>query len=186
MDRFHLVHVLSREAAAMPMFSGRLDPARLGMLLDAVVPSLQTDRWFLCGPFELVAGARRLLASRGVRPDQISDELFFAGPLDLSTLPAEPLDEPGTVNLTFTLQGRTSTTRMLPETAVLDAALRVRRELPFSCKGGMCASCKARLIEGQVRMNKNWALIESELRSGYILTCQSHPLSDRLVVDYDV
>jgi ring-1,2-phenylacetyl-CoA epoxidase subunit PaaE len=74
---------------------------------------------------------------------------------------------------------------MRPDTAVLDAALSVRRELPFSCKGGMCASCKARLLEGEVAMAKNFALTADDLEAGYILTCQAHPVTERLVVDYD-
>ena len=90
------------------------------------------------------------------------------------------------MELSVILDGRSTTTRMLPETSVLDAALRVRAELPFSCKGGMCASCKARVVEGEVRMDKNWALVDYELAEGFVLTCQSHPTSDRLVVDYDV
>ena len=71
---------------------------------------------------------------------------------------------------------------MRPETSILDAALRVRPELPFSCKGGMCASCKGRIEEGEVRMDKNYALVDSEVDAGYVLTCQSHPLTDRVVV----
>ena len=75
---------------------------------------------------------------------------------------------------------------MRAETSILDAALRVRPELPFSCKGGMCASCKARVTEGEVRMEKNWALVESEVAAGYVLTCQAHPVGDSVTVDYDV
>ena len=74
---------------------------------------------------------------------------------------------------------------MRPDTAVLDAAMGVRSELPYSCKGGMCATCKAKVIEGTVRMDKNYALVASDLEQGFVLTCQSHPTSDRLVVDYD-
>jgi ring-1,2-phenylacetyl-CoA epoxidase subunit PaaE len=75
---------------------------------------------------------------------------------------------------------------MDPEMSILDAALRVRSELPFSCKGGMCATCKARLLAGEVRMDKNYALVDSELEAGYVLTCQSHPVGDEVAVDYDV
>jgi ring-1,2-phenylacetyl-CoA epoxidase subunit PaaE len=185
-ERLHLIHVLSREETVMPLFHGRLDAARLGSLFDALVPVVTVDEWYLCGPFEMVQDARRVLGSRGVEDHRIHDELFFAGPLDPSSLPPEPVDDPDAITLNFTLEGRTSTVKMRAASSVLDAALRVRRELPYSCKGGMCASCKARLIEGKVRMDKNWALVESELEDGYILTCQSHPLTPMLVVDYDV
>lgn len=184
--RLHLVHVLSREHGVMPLFTGRLDESKLDELLDRVVSPSTPTEWFLCGPFEMVAAARSVLERRGLLADLIHDELFFAGPLDPSSLPPEPSALPGTVELSVILDGRSTTTRMLPETSVLDAALRVRGDLPFSCKGGMCASCKARVVEGAVRMEKNWALVDYELAQGFVLTCQSHPTSDRLIVDYDV
>ncbi|MCZ6504869.1 MAG: 2Fe-2S iron-sulfur cluster-binding protein, partial [Actinobacteria bacterium] len=121
----------------------------------------------------------------GVSEQDIYDELFFAGPVDPSTLPPEPPVGEGTVDLTVILDGRAVDTRMTPDTSILDAALRVRSELPFSCKGGMCATCKGRIEEGEVTMDKNYALIDSEVEAGYVLTCQSHPVTDRIVVRYD-
>lgn len=184
--RLHLIHVLSRESGVTSLFTGRLDRTRIEELLDRVVDPVQPEEWFLCGPFEMVKGARELLEERGIPPHLVHDELFFAGPLDLNTLPAEPESAEGTIALELTLDGRRSTTRMRRETSILDAALRVRPELPYSCKGGMCASCKARVVEGEVEMERNWALIDSEVDAGYILTCQSHPLTDVVSVDYDV
>ena len=184
-DRFHLIHVLSRESGAVPMFSGRLDAERLTQLFDLIVDTDTVDDWYLCGPFEMVQAAREVLESRDVASSAIHDELFFAGPLDPADLPPEPLDEAGAVTVTFTVDGRASTTRMRPETSILDAALRVRGELPYSCKGGMCASCKARVLEGTVAMDKNYALVEDDLNAGYVLTCQAHPTSDTVVVDFD-
>lgn len=185
-DRMQIIHVLTREQALVPLLSGRLDEARLAGLLDGVVAPAQPEEWFLCGPFEMVGAARRVLEERGIAAEMIHDELFFAGPLDLNTLPAEPPDEAGTVRLSFTLDGRESAARMRPQTSILDAALRVRPELPYSCKGGMCASCKARVVSGEVHMEKNWALIDAEVAEGYVLTCQSHPVSDAVEVDFDV
>jgi len=185
-DRFHLIHVLSREEQRLPLFSGRIDEARLSILLDAVVDTSSIEQWYLCGPFGLVETARDVLTRRGVPAGCIHDELFFAGPIDEATLPAVLETEEGTVKLTFTLEGRSSVVRLNPETKILDAALRVRRELPFSCRGGMCASCKARVIEGSVEMERNWALVDEDLEKGLILTCQSHPKSDELVITYDV
>jgi ring-1,2-phenylacetyl-CoA epoxidase subunit PaaE len=83
------------------------------------------------------------------------------------------------------LDGRAVETRMTPDTSILDAALRVRSELPFSCKGGMCATCKGHIEEGEIRMDKNYALVDSEVEAGYVLTCQAHPLTDKVVVRYD-
>lgn len=129
--------------------------------------------------------ARETLTALGVDEDSIHDELFFAGPLDETTLPEEPPAGQGSVDLTVILDGRAVETRMTPETSILDAALRVRSELPFSCKGGMCATCKGRIEEGEVRMDKNYALVDSEVEAGFVLTCQSHPTTDKVVVRYD-
>jgi len=183
--RLHLIHVLSRESGIVPLLTGRIDAAKLEALFDLLIEVDTVDGWFLCGPFEMVTTARMVLVARGVPGDVIRDELFFAGPVDPTLLPPPPDDVEGSVELGFILEGRRSTVRMLPETSVLDAALSVRNELPFSCKGGMCASCKARLVEGTVEMAKNYALVDADLKAGYVLTCQSHPTSDRVVVDYD-
>ncbi len=184
-DRFHLIHVLSRESGTVPLFSGRIDSEKLEQLFTTVVEAHTVDEWYLCGPYDMVQTAHAVLRDRGVGPEHLHDELFFAGPIDPSLLPPEPEDAPGAVALAFTLEGRQSTIRMRPETSILDAALTVRRELPYSCKGGMCASCKARVIEGTVEMDKNYALVEEDLAAGYVLTCQAHPTSDRVVVDFD-
>jgi ring-1,2-phenylacetyl-CoA epoxidase subunit PaaE len=185
-DRLHLIHILSREEPEVPLFAGRIDPGKLEQLFATILHPDTVDEWFLCGPFEMVQNARRVLEGRGVPQERLHDELFFAGPLDPSTLPPEPEESAGGVLVTFTLEGRTSQVRMSPDQKILDAALRVRRELPYSCKGGMCASCKAKVVEGEVRMDRNYALVDEDLDKGLVLTCQAHPVSERVVVDYDV
>jgi ring-1,2-phenylacetyl-CoA epoxidase subunit PaaE len=184
-DRFQLFHVLSREGSDLPLLSGRIDAGKIRIIHDLLGDDHLVGSWYLCGPYDLVMTARRTLIELGVDEQAIYDELFFAGPVDTSLLPPEPSPGEGTVDLTVILDGRAVDTRMRPETSVLDAALRVRTELPFSCKGGMCATCKGRIEEGEVRMDKNYALTDSELAAGYVLTCQAHPVSDRVVVRYD-
>lgn len=184
-DRLHLIHVLSRETPAVPLLAGRIDAPKLADLFTALVEFSSVDEWFLCGPFEMVKAARQFIESRGVGADLVHDELFFAGPPDASMVVPPPSDAEGTVSLHFTLEDRESQVTMRPETSILDAALAVRRELPYSCKGGMCASCKAHLVSGEVRMDRNWALVAEDLAQGFILTCQSHPLTDSVVVDFD-
>ncbi len=181
------MHILSRETGAVPLFTGRIDAAKLTELLDAVVDVSGVDEWFLCGPFGMVKDAKTVLTARGVDEAVVRDELFFAGPPDEQAFPAEPEDTSGFASVTFTLEGRASTVMVDPSgPAILDHALRVRRELPFSCRGGMCASCKARLVTGEVHMDKNYALVDEDLEGGLILTCQSHPVSDVIEIDYDV
>lgn len=184
-DRLHLVHVLSREDTGLPLFNGRIDADKLDELIDRLIPVESVDDWYLCGPYQLVVAAHDVLAARGVPADRLHDELFFAGPPDVSKVAPPPDDEEGTVGLRFTLEGRASQVRMRPDTSILDAALAVRPELPYSCKGGMCASCKARVIQGEVTMDKNWALVEEDLVAGFVLTCQSHPTTEEVVVDFD-
>ena len=184
-DRLQLLLVLSREDSDLSLLSGRIDDAKIRLVHDRLLGGRPVDSWYLCGPYDLVMGARETLSSLGVEADRIHDELFFAGPVDPASLPAEPPPGEGTVDLTVILDGRAVDTRMTKETSILDAALRVRSELPFSCKGGMCATCKGRIEVGEVRMEKNYALVDSEIEAGYVLTCQSHPVTDRVVVRYD-
>jgi ring-1,2-phenylacetyl-CoA epoxidase subunit PaaE len=188
-DRFHprfqLFHILSREGSDVPLLSGRVDAEKIKTVHDRLLGSQPVDGWYLCGPYDMVMTARATLEEIGVDPGRIHDELFFAGPLDPTMLPPEPPPGEGSVDLTVILDGRAVDTRMTPETSILDAALRVRSELPFSCKGGMCATCKGRIEEGEVRMDKNYALVDSEVEAGYVLTCQAHPVTDRVVVRYD-
>jgi ring-1,2-phenylacetyl-CoA epoxidase subunit PaaE len=188
-DRFHprfqVLHVLSREGSDVPLLSGRITPEKIRVVSERLLGGLPVDGWYLCGPYEMVATARATLTELGVADDRIHDELFFAGPLDQSQLPPEPPPGEGSVGLTVILDGRAVETRMMPETSILDAALRVRTELPFSCKGGMCATCKGRIEEGEVTMSKNYALVDSEVEDGWVLTCQAHPTTDRVVVRYD-
>lgn len=184
-DRFQLFHILSREGSDVPLLSGRIDSEKIRIIHDRLLGAEPVDGWYLCGPYGLVMTARETLGLIGVDEERVHDELFFAGPLDESDLPPEPLPGEGSVELTVILDGRAARTRMSRETSVLDAALRVRPELPYSCKGGMCASCKGRIEEGEVTMEKNYALVDSEIEAGFVLTCQAHPTTNEVVVRYD-
>ena len=185
-ERFHLVHVLSREPQEVELFTGRLDPERVKRILDTILPPDTVDHWFLCGPFEMVTSLRRLLVAEEVPPRTIHAEIFHAEP---AAQPAPPRTEDAPAagaEVTVTLDGRKSTFTLPADgPAVLDAALAVRSDAPFACKGGVCGTCRAKVVEGSVRMDTNWALEPEEVERGYVLTCQSHPTSERLVLDYD-
>lgn len=185
-DRFHLVHVLSREAQIIPALSGRLDEERLISLLDGVVDAASVDSWYLCGPYEMVESARAVLSGRGVSAESINDELFFAEPTPPPP-PVPPVDTTGMCQVTFTLDGRTASVIVDPDgPPILAYALEERRDTPFSCRGGMCTTCKAQVIEGEATMDLNFALADEDLAKGYVLTCQAHPISDKLTITYDV
>jgi ring-1,2-phenylacetyl-CoA epoxidase subunit PaaE len=190
--RLALHHVLSREQRSAPLLSGRIDEERLRRMLDTLLPPSTVDEWFLCGPFELVQLCRDVLESDGVPRASVHFELFTTGePGEVRGDVGRPVvvhDGERTAEIEFTLDGTTSTV-MTPVDAnesVLNAALRVRADVPFACTGGVCGTCRARLLDGEVRMTENYALEPEELERGYVLTCQSHPLTDRVVVDYDV
>lgn len=184
-DRFQLVHVLSREPGDVDLFSGRLDDERIGRLLDALLPPDLVDEWFLCGPLGMVESAQRVLTGHGVPRERIRTEIFFAGP-PLPTPEASPDGDADASEVTVLLDGRASTVAVPRHgRSVLESALTVRSELPFACKGGVCSTCRARIVEGEVRMDRNYALEPEELDAGYVLTCQSHPVTDRVTVDYD-
>jgi ring-1,2-phenylacetyl-CoA epoxidase subunit PaaE len=186
-DRFHLVHVLSREDGEVELFHGRLDPDRLGRILDALLPPSEVDEWFLCGPYEMVRGAQHVLASRGVPASAVHVELFFVedAPVAARAPVAVEASSVEASEVTIVLDGRSTTLPVRPDEKVLDAALRVRGELPFACKGGVCSTCRAKLIEGEVRMDRNYALEPDEVAAGYVLTCQSHPCTPKVLLDYD-
>jgi len=143
------------------------------------------DEWFLCGPYGLVVDARGVLAERGVPDRAVHTELFHVTEVPPENPVAAGAKPTGTAEVTVLLEGRASTFTMGRDERVLDAALRVRSELPYACKGGVCSTCRARLVSGEVTMASNWALEPDELAAGYVLTCQSSPVTDELTVDYD-
>ncbi|MFK4759487.1 1,2-phenylacetyl-CoA epoxidase subunit PaaE [Microbacterium sp. ZW T5_45] len=187
--RLALHHVLSREQRTAPVLSGRIDEEKLRTILRVLIDPADVDEWFLCGPLSLVDLCREVLADIGVSRARIRFELFTTGEEPLRTArPVEMRDGQRTVRIEVTLDGVSSTVESPVDAheSVLNAALRVRPDAPFACAGGVCGTCRARLVSGSVTMTENYALEPDELERGYVLTCQSHPTSDRVVVDYDV
>ncbi|BCJ27845.1 1,2-phenylacetyl-CoA epoxidase subunit PaaE [Actinocatenispora sera] len=183
-DRLQLVHVLSQEPGGSELLSGRLDPDRIGRLLATLVDPSTVDEWFLCGPYGMVVGAQRVLAEAGVDERSVHTELFHVSAEPPATPSAAPVPA-GEAQVTITLDGRSSTFGMAYDERILDKALEVRGELPYSCRGGVCSTCRARVTGGEVRMARNFALEPDELAAGYVLTCQSSPATEHVEVDYD-
>jgi ring-1,2-phenylacetyl-CoA epoxidase subunit PaaE len=185
-SRLELVHVLSREPREADLFTGRLDVEKLRGLFTALVPVEDVAHWWLCGPFTMVTGAKALLAELGVPVERVHQELFY-----VDDVPPEPVrhEEAGiegaSSEVTLILDGRTSTLALPRDVSVLDGAQRLRPDLPFACKGGVCGTCRAKVTGGEVDMRRNFALEKSEVDAGFVLTCQSLPVSDTLTVDFD-
>ncbi|WP_155369024.1 2Fe-2S iron-sulfur cluster-binding protein [Catellatospora vulcania] len=177
--RLQLVHVLSREMQPSELLSGRLDADRVTMLLKEF-DLAGVQEWFLCGPLGVVRGAREALAAVDAT-GKVHVELFHA-----EEAPPVVVDVAGgDVEVSIVLDGRSTDFTMDRSERVLDAALRHRGELPYACKGGVCSTCRAKVVSGAVQMAANWALEPDELAAGYVLTCQSSPTSEELVLDFD-
>ncbi len=184
--RLQLVHVLSREAREVELFTGRLDAAKLRALLPLVCDVPAVDHWWLCGPYGLVLAAGEVLGEFDVPTARVHRELFYvedsAPPpvVHADALATGPVSE-----VTVRLDGRASTVTLGRETPILDGAQRVRPDLPFACKGGVCGTCRARVVTGEVRMRRNFALEAAEVQAGFVLTCQSLPVSATVEIDFD-
>jgi ring-1,2-phenylacetyl-CoA epoxidase subunit PaaE len=186
--RLHLLHVLSREPTQAEIFNGRLDADRMRTLLGALVDVEDVDDWWLCGPLGMTEDATSVLGELGVAKKRIHRELFYVDEPPPEPHRAEDAAEPSGdgAEVTIVLGGRT-TRLTLPRTVpVLDSAQKVRGDLPFACKGGVCGTCRAKVTAGEVTMRRNFALEDEEVAAGFVLTCQTLPRSDEVTVDFDV
>ncbi|OBB99584.1 1,2-phenylacetyl-CoA epoxidase subunit PaaE [Gordonia sp. 852002-50395_SCH5434458] len=185
--RLDVIHVLSREPREVELFSGRLDHNRLSEILETVVPTADIDHFWLCGPLGMVEDAKAVLTSRGVASERIHFELFYveAAPPQIETHP-EPGATGPTSEVTIILDGRSVTGTLPRAETILDAGEKIRSDLPFACKGGVCGTCRAKLTCGTADMQRNYALEDSEVEAGFVLTCQTFPTSESVVVDFDV
>ena len=186
-DRFALHHILSREKTDAPVNQGRIDREKCELMSKYLINVESMDHIFLCGPEEMIFNTRDWLIEKGVGKEKIHFELFTVpGEKFKSVQRQQATHSTETSRITIKLDG-TSIPFDLPYEgqAILDAALQQGADLPYACKGGVCATCRAKLIKGQVEMDTNYALEEDELAAGFILTCQSHPRSAEVEIDFD-
>jgi ring-1,2-phenylacetyl-CoA epoxidase subunit PaaE len=188
MERFSLVYIMSREQQDIELFNGRLDGAKVTQLLTLWLDPAQIDYAFVCGPQDMTEQVVQALQDQGVDKSHIKFELFGSpkGPRALRT-GHEVREAPGQqCELTIIQDGVTRTlTIEKNKDSVLDSALVQGIELPYSCKGGVCSSCRCKVIEGEVDMDANFALEDYEVARGFVLSCQSFPVTDRVVIDFD-
>jgi len=189
LQRFNFINILSREKTDAPLNSGRIDTQKLTDL-NKLVNYNNIDDYFICGPEEMLFCVKNFLEQRGIDNKRIHFELFTTPG---QNQPAEnqlkfkvKSDKPKS-NITVKADGRTLDFVLgFNEATILDAALLQGADLPFACKGGMCCTCKAKLLEGKVEMDVNWGLEAEEIEQGFILTCQSHPVTEKVVIDFDI
>ena len=182
-------HVLSREPQEVPLLSGRIDGEKLAALVRASMPVAGIDHAFLCGPGALIAESRAALERIGVAPERIHVEYFSTDgmPVEPRTIVSDKpaADAQPMARASITLHGALHEIAVLAGETIVDAGLRAGLEMPYSCRGGMCCTCRAMVTEGAVRMDLNYSLEKWEMEAGFVLTCQAHPTTPRVAVDYD-
>jgi ring-1,2-phenylacetyl-CoA epoxidase subunit PaaE len=192
LNRLSLHHILSREEMEIPLYQGRIDVAKCAELCARLIDLTVIDEVFLCGPSAMIFTVRDWLEQQGVKKEKIHFELFH--PLDSGMVVAgggvvvsRGVGAEGVSQVTVRLDGVSHVFDLPYDGAsILDAALYEGVDLPFACKGGVCCTCRAKLMEGRVEMDQNFALEAEELKAGFILACQSHPKTDKVVVDFDI
>lgn len=189
MNRFRLIHILSRETTETPLNSGRIDADKCLLLCDKTIDIQQTDEFFLCGPEEMIFAVKNVLEQQHVPTQKIHFELFTTAGQQHKKIhqQEEDIDKGPKSKITVTLDGISFDFELSQKgDAILDAALKHGADLPYACKGGVCCTCRAKLVEGEVDMEVNYGLEPDEIEQGFILTCQSHPKSEKVVVDFDI
>ena len=192
-SRLTLIHVLSRQAQEVPLLQGRIDGDKVREIIATLLPVGSMDEVFVCGPEAMIEATEKALLDAGVRPDRVHTERFTSPTLEalpVAKRKAAVLGQPGEraegeVALTVVLDGKPHNLRMNKDEHVLDVALSAGLDLPWSCRGGVCCTCRAKVMEGSVEMTKNFTLEPWETDKGFVLSCQARPTSDTLVVSYD-
>lgn len=186
LDRFRIIHVFSRERTDASINEGRIDEAKL-LRLSKLIDYATVDEFFICGPEEMIFTVNDFLTNLGAGKEKIHFELFTTPTKkNIAVMDAAPEDAEEGAALTIKIDGLSHDLKLgYNEKNILDAGLDEGIDLPYACKGGVCCSCRAKLLEGEVEMEVNYGLEDDEILDGYILTCQSHPRTPRVVVDYD-
>jgi ring-1,2-phenylacetyl-CoA epoxidase subunit PaaE len=184
LTRFRLYNVFSREEQDVDLFNGRIDVDKVRAFLATLIPADTIDEAFVCGPASMIDDVEQALLDAGVARDHVHVERFGVP----GAVTAPPIDdaEAAEARLTLIIDGvRREVDFHRGQHSILEAGRAAGLDLPYSCKGGMCSTCRAKLLEGEVKMARNFALEPHEVAAGYVLTCQSYPLSERVLVSYD-
>ena len=192
-DRLTLIHVLSRQAQEVPLLEGRIDGAKVQAIIDAFLPVGSMDEVFICGPEAMIEATEQALLTAGVKPERIRTERFSSPTLDAlspdqrrqAVLGQPATRQSGEVQLTVMLDGKPYDMPINKNEKILDVALSMGLDLPYSCKAGVCCTCRCKVVEGTIEMEKNFTLEKPEVAQGFILSCQARPTSSRVVVSFD-
>ncbi len=190
MDKFSIYHLLTREISESDLLSGRIDAEKCNAFAKHFFNIHEVDAAFICGPEHMILNLKDGLQLLGLKEDQIRFELFGTAPVvEFKDRKLQPINgnDDRVSKVTFRIEGHEADLQIpYHGIAVLDTALNAGIELPYSCKGGVCTTCKALVVEGKVHMDIHYGLEADEIDAGYVLTCQSHPRTERLILDYDI
>jgi ring-1,2-phenylacetyl-CoA epoxidase subunit PaaE len=190
-DRFTMIHVLSRQAQEVDLLQGRIDRQKVLDIVAALLPAQSMDEVFICGPEALIETTRQALIDAGVPESRVYTERFTTGAAMAAKVQADvdakpqKQDAAKAIKLTVVLDGKQHDLALGPDEHVLDAALNAGLDLPYSCKAGVCCTCRGKVLEGRVEMDKNFTLEADEMAQGFVLTCQAKAMTQRLVVSFD-
>ena len=190
-DRLTLIHVLSRQAQEVDLLQGRIDGNKVREIITALLPVASMDEVFICGPDAMISATEDALVQAGVPADRIRTERFTVGlppganPVGAGASAAAAAQAEKDIALTVVLDGKEHELAIGPDEHVLDAALNAGLDLPFSCKAGVCCTCRAKVLDGTVVMDKNFTLEAPEVAQGFVLSCQARATSKRLLVSFD-
>ena len=189
--RVNLLHILSRQSQEIALFNGRIDEAKVAELLELSLPASSIDETFICGPEAMIEATERALLAGGVARERVHTERFasnHASPKKIAAhdhLTLASGSKTSKYALEVVLDGKSHVMGMEDADIVLDTALGAGLDLPYACKGGVCCTCRAKVLEGKVSMDKNFTLEQWEIDKGFVLTCQARCVSARVVVSYD-
>ena len=190
LDRLSLYHIISGERQSAPLFDGRIDKTKCEVFARTFFDLTEVERTFICGPESMIHDVRAWLTEKGVSTDQVSFELFTAGSasaVNKTNGAAVAIDPKIESQVTIRIDGSSMDFPLeYGGSNILDAAIAAGADAPFSCKGGVCCTCKAMLLEGEVQMDVVYGLEPDEIEDGFILTCQSHPRTEKVLVDFDL
>ncbi len=190
-DRLTLIHILSRQAQEVDLLQGRIDGEKVRAIIKALLPVASMDEVFICGPEAMIEATEQALLDAGVPADRVHTERFTSGPAQAAKIQADTDAAPQKqaaakdIALTIVLDGKEHELSIGPDEHVLDAALEAGLDLPFSCKAGVCCTCRAKVLCGEVVMDKNFTLEADEMAQGYVLSCQARATTKQITVSFD-
>ena len=190
-DRLTLIHVLSRQAQEVELLQGRIDGDKVRAIIAALLPVRSMDEVFICGPEAMIIATEAALLEAGVPADRVHAERFTSGPVVAAKVhpdtdkTAQAKSAPKPIALTVVLDGKQHEIAVSADEHLLDAALEAGLDLPYACKGGVCCTCRAKLMEGEVSMDKNFTLEADEMAQGFVLSCQARALSSSVRLSFD-